>query len=469
MMVNVIDRGVRPDGSTLNTAAIQAAIDSLSGGGTLVFPPGVYLTGSLVLVDNLALRLEQGAVLKGSPNPLDYERIVSPWSNNTDRQVDKSLLYAYGREKLTLEGQGTIDGNGGAKAFLTGTNNDPARPFGIRFIRCQNVNVSGLRLRNSAQWMQHYLACEDVVIRDLMVDNHCNQNNDGLDIDGCRNVDVSNCVIDSDDDALCLKSNGPAFCENVSIRNCTLSSHCNAFKLGTETTAGFRNIEATGITVRPSRRSDRAIYGHPRGLSAIALMIVDGGLMEDVRLSDFSVEGTQTLLFIRLGDRARPYADGVAVPAAGEIRNVLIRRVRGAGLGGICSHITALPAKPVRDIVLEDISMDCEAVETCPNPADIPELDRSYPEANMYGVMPVRGLFLRHCENVRLTRVVLPPADAAQPCSLMLDDVRDASIGVNDGDVVVLARRSRGTVAQSGPRKRRTRLDAGDAWREIRL
>src|ERR1017187_8688949 len=106
---------------------------------------------------------------------------------------------------------------GDSPVYLHTGDNDPRRPFGIRFISCTNIYMSGLMLINSPQWMQHYLDCENVMLEDLNVFNHAHQNNDGMDIDGCRNVYVRNCRVDSDDDGICLKSNGPSSCENVLI------------------------------------------------------------------------------------------------------------------------------------------------------------------------------------------------------------------------------------------------------------
>lgn len=109
-------------------------------------------------------------------------------------------------------------------------------------INCRDVIVKDVTMQNSAMWMQHYLACEGVNISGIKVYNHCNQNNDMIDIDGCRNVIISDCFGDTDDDALTFKSTSPAACENITVTNCVLSSHCNAIKFGTESTVGFRNI-----------------------------------------------------------------------------------------------------------------------------------------------------------------------------------------------------------------------------------
>ncbi|MGC9341753.1 MAG: glycosyl hydrolase family 28 protein [Bacteroidales bacterium] len=120
---------------------------------------------------------------------------------------------------------------------------DKDRPFSVRIISCRNIIIKEITFQNSAKWMQHYLNCDYLQIEGIEVFNHVNRNNDGLDIGGCRNVVVSNCIIDIEDVALCLKSSGPNTCEYFTISNCILRSNCNAFILGTESIGGFKNTK----------------------------------------------------------------------------------------------------------------------------------------------------------------------------------------------------------------------------------
>ncbi|MDB6114921.1 MAG: glycoside hydrolase, partial [Lacunisphaera sp.] len=208
-----------PIASGLATARIQQAIDACgaAGGGVVRLTPGEYVSGTLFLRSHVELNLPAGALLRGSPDLADYPVCRPEYRSNTDRQVVRSLLYAEKQDDIALTGQGTIDFNGGAPAFQTHKDNDPLRPFGLRFITCRNVTVRDLTLRNSGQWLQHYLNCDHVTLSGLTVFNHVNQNNDGIDIDGCRQVHIHDCRVDSDDDGICLKSNGPAACEDVLV------------------------------------------------------------------------------------------------------------------------------------------------------------------------------------------------------------------------------------------------------------
>ena len=158
--------------------------------------------------------------------------------------------------------------------------------------------------------MQHYLACDKVRIDGITVINRNNYNNDALDLDGCHDVTVSNMIADSDDDAITLKSTSPRLCEDIVISNCVVSSHCNAIKLGTETNGGFRNIIIRGIAVKPSSDQSSQYFGYPGGIGhgAIVLEIVDGGVMSNIDIGDVTIRGTESPIFIRLADRARPYS-----------------------------------------------------------------------------------------------------------------------------------------------------------------
>ena len=258
---DVKEFGAAGDGKANDTAAVQQAIDACSkaGGGTVVFPAGVFQTGTVHLKSNVTVHLSAGATWKGYPDASLYEAIQSPVPSRMDLQPWKAFIFALDAENITIGGAGTIWPNGEHEEFQLGKGNDPARPYGIHMIRCRNVTIRDVSLTNSALWMVRLFDCEAVRVSGITIWNHCNLNNDGVDIDGCRNVRVSDCFIDSSDDALCLKSEGEPVCEDIVVTNCILSSHASAFKLGTGSIGGFRRVTATGCVVRPST-SDEMIH-----------------------------------------------------------------------------------------------------------------------------------------------------------------------------------------------------------------
>ncbi|MFC2116918.1 glycoside hydrolase family 28 protein, partial [Bacteroidota bacterium] len=310
---NIRDYGAAGDGVQLDTRAIQNAVDKCAEkGGKVQIPKGKYLTGTIYLKSNVHIQFDAGAILYGSTNLDDYPKNDPDIEFYGSAWLDYSLFYAENVENVTLSGNGMIDGQGGM--FPIENNEKPFRymnrPYIFWFINSKDILVEGLYLRNSALWMQHYLACENVTIRGINVYNHSNKNNDMIDIDGCKNVFISDCIGDSDDDGLTIKSTSARISENIVVTNCIISSHCNAIKCGTESSGGFRNITISNCIIRPSS-SPTKIYGEFNGDGGIALEMVDGGIMENVSISNIVIEGPQVPLFIRLGNRGREYKKGL--------------------------------------------------------------------------------------------------------------------------------------------------------------
>jgi len=260
--------------------------------------------------------------------------------------------------------------------------------------------------------MQHYLACVVVRIEDVTIFNRNNYNNDAIDIDGCHDVIIRGVIADSDDDGITLKSTSPRLCENVIIADCVVSSHCNAVKLGTETNGGFRNISINNIIIKPSSDQRELFFGRKTGLSAISLEIVDGGVLENVNVSDITVEGTASPIFIRLGNRARGYREGQVITQVGAIRKVYLDNIKVMNAGPIGCSITGLPGHPVEDVWLSRIHIRHKGGVTA---ADLPaikksildEKEKSYPECVMWGNLPARGFFTRHTKGIHFDNVTI--------------------------------------------------------------
>ena len=260
---NVRDHGAAGDGTHLDTKAIQDAVDACAraGGGTVLVPAGAYLSGTIVLKSRVTLHLDAGAVLLGSKNLQDYPSLVPALRSFTDTYTDKSLIYAEGLQDIGISGRGVIDGQGAA---FKGPYK--LRPYMLRFVSCRNVSVTDVSIKDSPMWVQHYLACEELNIHGIGVHSSVNVNNDGIDIDGCQRVRISDCEITSGDDAIVLKATADRPCKDVVVTNCMLSTPCNALKLGTESNGGFENIVIQNSAIYNTR------------LAGIALEMVDGGV-----------------------------------------------------------------------------------------------------------------------------------------------------------------------------------------------
>ena len=442
---NVRALGAAGDGTSLDTQAIQGAIDAAgeAGGGTVFFPAGKYLTGTIYLRDNVRLDLDAGARILGSPNLADYPIQANGFPSRADRYSMRALIRGEGLKNIAITGCGTIDGQGplfrdnvaspetiaamveeygGADRYVP----NPSfvdRPFLIQFVSCTQVRVEGVRLRFSAMWMQHYLNCDFVMIRGIDVFNHGCRNNDMMDIDCCRNVTISDCIGDSDDDALTLKSTAEYPTEHVAISNCILRSHCNALKAGTESAGGFRDIAISNCVIQRSAATE-VLAGRAEGLAGIALEIVDGGVMERVAISNVVIEGTSAPLFLRLGNRARPGMPSAAKPGVGTFREVSISNVIATGAGNVGCAITGLPGHPLQDIRLSNICIRFAGGGSRTPLADVQELPGEYPECTMFGALPAYGFYVRHAEGIHLRDVELYCETAEERPMLVCDDVR---------------------------------------------
>lgn len=420
---NIADYGAVGDTARLSTVAVQSAIDdcSAAGGGRVVVPAGSYKIGTIVLKSNVNLHLEQGATLYGSRDLADYRRMKPAYVSLRTQAETIQLVYADGASNVVIDGYGTIDGRGGSFRKLTWNDEGITRPHLLRFVCCTDVTVKDVTLRNSGCWMQHYLACDRLRIDGIKVVNRNNYNNDALDLDGCHDVVVTGMMADSDDDGITLKSTSPRLCENVAITACVVSSHCNAIKLGTETNGGFRNVNISGIVVKPSADQSTQFFGKPHGTSAISVEMVDGGVLENVSLSDITVEGTESPIFVRLGNRARGYFEGKRIDSVGRLRDVSISNVRVYRAGPTGCSVSGLPGHPVENIELRDIVIShrggCTEVPAVPA-----EMEKDYPEATMWGLLPAKGFFIRHARGVKLDNVaVMTELPDARPEVVRID------------------------------------------------
>jgi polygalacturonase len=406
----VKDFGAINNGVQLTTKELQSAIDKCSANGPsrLFFPAGMYLTGTLILKSGVHIELDKNAKILGSTDAKDYLVIQPEYKNNTDLQVDKSLFYAEKVDGISITGKGMIDFQGTSPVYLGTGNNDKRRPFGIRIVSSKNIYVSGIMLLNSPQWMQHYLDCENLMVEGINVFNHAHQNNDGIDIDGCRNVYVRNSRIDSDDDAICLKSNGPSACENVLIENCIASSHCNSLKLGTETTGGFKNIMYRNCKVVQSVTGFHKVNGTETTRSAITLIITDGGKMENVWFDNIEATDCVTPIFVTLGNRSRKHTATAPVPAVGSIKNIMISNMKAFGAGPMSSSVTGLDnTNKVNNVILKNINIEL----THPgNPGDrnidmtklLQEKKHGYPSPDTFGNMSSYGFNFKYVNGLKI-------------------------------------------------------------------
>lgn len=423
--------GAIGDGNTDNTLFIQKAIDSCAvTGGKVYFPKGVYLSGTLVLKSNVTLHISAGATLLGQPNTKFY-----PYQNSGIRfygedWAKQALIFCQGQKNVAIEGQGMIDGQGAA--YVTTTLKKPDRyrdrPYLLWFAGCENVSITGVRLQNSAFWMQHYLDCKYLRIDGIKIWNHSNKNNDMMDIDGCSYVTISNIIGDSDDDGITIKSTSPLVSEHITITNCVLSSHCSAIKFGTESVGGFRNIAISNCVIKPSAQL-KTIYGKPGGIGGLAMEIVDGGMMENITVNNLVIDGAEVPLFVRLGNRARKHIESANTPGLGKIRNISISDVVATGAGITGCSFTGISRAPIENLSLHNISVEFAGGGVSSDAQRVvDELEDAYPEGTMFGKLPAFGFYVRHARDIKMSGITLRYKTAEQRPAFFVSDTHDFSI-----------------------------------------
>lgn len=449
----ITDYDVISDGQTLNTKAIQLLIDDVSkkGGGIIVFTKGKYLSGSLVLKSNVELHLQEGAVLLGSTNPYDYDKVyidgkLSDYIIHGHFQL--ALLKANKAENIALTGKGTIDGQGlqlalnvdslhhaGVKTVSYNERrkrpNETARPMLTRFTLCKNVSLKGLKLCGSACWGLTFDLCENLTMDSLSVVMRSYWNNDGMDITDCKDVRVTNCNVNAADDGICLKSyNVGHYNDNVYVADCIIRSSASAVKFGTASHGGFKNVTIENIKVFDTFRS------------AIAIESVDGGEIENILVNNIVAKNTGNAIFVRLGHRSGE--------KPGYIKNVSIKNIkvevpfgrpdidydlRGPEVNffhnTFPASITGIPGHDVENIVLENIEIIYPGRATkgmaylpLSRLNDVPEAIEDYPEFHMFGELPSYGMYVRHVKDIKFKNVVFKLKEYDFRPAFVFDDVK---------------------------------------------
>ena len=431
--------GATGDGKTMDTAAIQRAIDACtqSGGGIVYVAPGTYLTGTLVLKSNVNFHLESGATILGSKDLADYHPLANDAGPKLKGDANsKHLIFARDAENLSITGNGHINGQG--PAFWVPSERkvpppedawkdvatydwkplDRASPM-VELFNCKNARVEDITMENASGWTFRPIECDTLVIRGLKIRNPViGPNTDGIDLTCCRNVSISDCDISTGDDAICLKSEGPygvmGLSRNITITNCVLTCCCNGLKFGTAPHGGYENITFTNSVIH-----NDDVPLNARVIGGIAIETVDGGWVDGVVISNVSMQRVRTPIFIRLGARRKPSGDWPT-----RLRGVMIDNVHATG-AILTSSITGIPGNDVQDVALSNIRIETgEGGKREWIDRKIPEQIPAYPEARMFGRLSAYGFYCRHVNGLQMDNVQVVSTIPDERPAMHFEDVK---------------------------------------------
>ncbi len=441
--------GATGDGKTLDSPAINRTIEAAAnaGGGTVLFPAGTYNSFSIRLKSNIALQIMQGATILAADTPADHSdgydpaEPNDPWEHYQDyghNHWHNSLIWGENLHDVSIFGPGLIWGKG----LSRGTREEPRAEEprvgnkAIALKNCRNVTLAGFSILKGGHFGILATGVDNLIVDNLKIDT----NRDGMDIDCCKNVRVSNCSVNSPwDDAICPKSSyalGYARAtENVTITNCYVSGcyelgtlldgtfkkfapdvrvpRTGRIKCGTESNGGFKNITVSNCVFE--------------GCNGIALESVDGALLEDIAFTNITMRDISGApLFIRLGSRMRG-PQGVPV---GDCRRIILSNIVSYNSASkYAAIISGIPDHPITDLKIHDIYLHHQGGGTAEMAAlQPPENEATYPDPHMFGPLPAHGFFIRHVNNIELTNIEIADAAPDARPAFVLDSVTDADL-----------------------------------------
>jgi len=391
--IDIKDFGAKGDRRTINTHFIQSAIDvaESKGGGTVHIWEGDFVTGTILLKDNVTLQIHEEATLLGSLYQDDYSEDIATLTDGIGQKFGYALIYAKGVKNVKITGLGVIDGRGFEDSFSSRKNQK--RPSLIRIEDSKDITVEGVTLKNSAFWVQHYRNSTDILIDGITVISRSNGNNDGIDIDGCERVKIINSSFDTSDDSIVLKSLSDRVVRDVLVQNNYIKGDKSAFKTGTESVGGFENVQVMDLMIEGTR--------------GINLYSVDGADMKNITVSNITMENSYAVIIMRLGGRLSSFDQSLSSKLEpGSMKDVTISNIKAEGVTANNDFISGMSGYLIEDVVLKDISIEfAESADLNFSNLDIPEKITSYPVNGMFGSLPALGFMVRYAKGIQLDNI----------------------------------------------------------------
>lgn len=429
--------GANGNGTVINTVAIQRAIDAANqdGGGRIVFPaPGTYLTGTIFLKDNVTLDIPAGATLLGSQHQSDYSKNVNRFPYITE-DMDRVLIYAGKATNIGLTGRGTISGNnrnGGMEPLLNPPAGErPQRAMLVCFDECTRVQVDQITATESFGWAYHFVRCKDVRIDDLSIPNH---RQDGIDVESCEDVTISNCNIKAGDDAIVMLANRGIPCRNVTITNCVLVSKWGGIRLGPLSHGDINNIAVSNCVIRDCQGG------------GIKIGMFEGGEIRDCIFSNITMHNVVAPIVVMLVGNYEQ-TDNPQHPRMplGKISRLSFSHISGTAAGELVKEPDAQsviflhghPQQSLEGISLSHINLKMAGGGTAEEAADRSMVDADsnlitdrgvWPEHRPWGVSPAGALHARHVDGLTLDHLRFTMTNPDARSALFLRDSNDIHI-----------------------------------------
>ena len=430
---NVIDFGAVADGKTLNSAAVQSAIDECNknGGGTVLFPNGQFVLSTVFLKSDINIELSEKTEILGSLDFYDYrpdEKVDYPLYQDASHSFfNCSMFVGIGCKNVSVRG-GKID-------MRSVWDEDNVRNIvhrGAKCIalkECDGVKINGITVNNCTDLAVYFAGCENVDVHGVKMRTYI----DGVSPDNSKNVKIYDCDIETGDDGIVFKSsytlNRLDVCKNIKVWNCKIKSRCNAIKFGTETNGGFYDIYIKDCYIYDTR------------ITGISIESVDGAIVDGVRISDVKMKNVNAPIFIHVGRRMR----GPKGRAIGKIKNVTLENITADGpyeeyeiipwsylsykagdrkqnpkVFGVAesfdgtravedwqmtSNVCGLKERPLENVALRNVTLKLYGAVTEFN-VDVPEEAQDYPEVYVYGrILPAKGIYFRYINGLTVDNV----------------------------------------------------------------
>ncbi len=416
--------GAVGDGATLDTKAVQKAIDkcSTAGGGTVLITSGNFVVGTIYLKSDVTLRVEAGAAILGSTNIADY-------TTDTDRTMynepymNRCLIFARNAKNITIEGNGVIDGRG--KSFPNKGDRDRNRPKMIRLINCSHVRVRDITLQWPASWTSEWRYSDDLVFDHITISSRGISNGDGLDFDGCTNVRVTDSKFDNGDDCLCLQTSmTDKPCKNIFIEGCSFSGRWAGIRVGLLSRGNFEDVVMTNCVF--NNHND----------SGLKIQMNEGGEMKNMLFTHLAMTNVPRPLFLTFCQKnAWVDARGDQLPPMKSVRDLRFEDVTVNDEGGSKNSgfvVVGMPGHAVENLSFKNIRATFPGGGTAEDATNevaelTPEnLGNRWPEIGfLRKTIPAHGLFVHHAKGITLDNVQFETKNPDARPAIAFDDVSE--------------------------------------------